>query len=425
MDCQPRNRITIHVPVTGSVDIKPVEAIICHPLHHKSNFRKQLGLAHVAYPGAQHMRGEHELGTFKLAERRGQRLRQAGRIIMQDVIDSTVHGLIHDDSHGPYSHITDWLVSNGHNERASQVVREMTDCVLMAGADPERIIRMILKQDPLGQLVSHPLLGVDKLDYLARDSYHTGINGMLDIGAFLDRVDYIDGKIVADAEIYQLVLSLLNHFWTMYDQVYYLDRVVIVERFMQRMISTLLGQTGEEPELAEEGLLSMVDSQLDVALQSAKNPVIREHYQRYLDGNVPVAAIVYQFDPYYRINWGNGRTVHQPASEEVFAERMRKPQLLHSLERDLEQALGLPKLSILVTPAAPKRRFEPPEIYFQTDFGILHMREMDSLEWSATLAKARRHARFYVAVDREYQQRVITPSAIKEVTDIVTRYANE
>ncbi|MEK7170944.1 MAG: hypothetical protein AAB774_01390 [Patescibacteria group bacterium] len=412
------------MPVTGSIDIKPVEAIINHPFHQKSNFRKQLGLAHVAYPGAQHMRGEHELGTYELAAQRGLRLQQAGRINGQDIVDSKVHGLVHDDSHGPYSHITDWLVSNGHNERATQVVQEMTDCILASGANPERIIHMILKQDPLGQLVSHPLLGVDKLDYLARDSYHTGINGMLDIGPFLDRVDYIDGKIVVDAEIYQLVLSLLNHFWTMYDQVYFLDRVVIVERFVQRMISGLLGQTGEEQEITEEGLLSMVDSQLDVALQSAKNPVIRKHYQRYLDGDVPVAAIVYQFDPYYRINWdSNGRTIHQPASDEVFAERMRKPQLLHLLERELEQALGLPKLSILVTPAAPKRRFEPPEIYFQTNSGVLHMRELDSLEWSAAQAKARRHARFYIAVDCEHQQRIVTPSAIKEVTDIVHRHA--
>jgi len=422
MDGRPRQQVII--PVTGSIDIKPVEAIINHPLHRKSYFRKQLGLAHVEYPGAQHMRAEHELGSYELAHRRAQRWFEAGMISKEDAIALRVLGLIHDDPHGPYSHITDPLVTNDHNERAAPIIEQMADAISQAGADPERIIKLMARKDPLAQGVLHTPLGVEKIDYLARDSYHSGIAGMLDVGPFLEYV-YFDGeKIVADVMIQQLVTSLVNHYWTMYDQCYYVQAVVIVERFMQRMISMLLGQYGGEAEISEDELIGMVDSELDVRLEFAKNPTVSADYQRYLNGEVPTVAILLQLDPHQKANWTPQQTVaHLPAGEEVFAERMRNPQLLSRLEAEIEKLVGLPGYSVLATPAAPKRRFQPPEIFFQTNGGVIHFRDLNPIEWSAALAKARAHARFYIATEREHQKKVSDPLTAQAIVEIITRYA--
>lgn len=421
---QPHQEIII--PVTGSVDTRSIQSIIQHRIHQRSYHRNQLGLVRIAYPGARHSRGEHELGSSQYAYERAQRLYEEGYLNKQDVIDCRVNALIHDDSHGPYSHITDPIVTKDHNLRAAPIILAMSEAIEEAGSDPERQVRMILKKDKLGTLVSDRQLGAEKIDYLARDSYHTGMGGMLNPRLFLHIVSFRDEQILVNAEMHQIVMALMSHHWTMYDRVYYFDRVVICERFMQRMISMLLGQFEEEPELTEEELLGMIDSQLDYRLQFAKNPIVVGHYQRYLDENIPVAAILLQLDPYQKIHWTPGESItHLSAPDEVFAERMRKPKLLYQLEREIETALGLPTLSILATPAAPKRRFEPPEILFQTNSGIEHLRDRDPLEWAATLAKARRHARFYIATDPEFRDKVSNPDVAREVASIVTRYANE
>lgn len=412
---------SVPLPISDTVNITRVLPIVDSEIFQRLRYRLQLGEVHVAYPGATHRRFEHCLCVGKLTWRRSRRWLEWNQIDNQDAIDLETYGFLHDIGHGPRSHITDPLVHIGHDERGISLIRELAPHIEQSGANVERIISMMRREDPLAQAVMHTPLGTDKLDYLARDAFHAGLEGRPDAGLFLDNTYYLNNQLVADVKIYDYVKLLMQFYWTMYSRVYYRTQVVTSERYIQRMIATMLGKTGGEPEFTEDELVNMTDSDLDYHLSHSQNPVIQDQYRIYMRRGQPIPAIIFQLEPFHEHNWrGSHAMLHCRAPESVLLTSiLQDPMVVDTIERRIEQWANLPENSVLLAPPRSVRRFEPQEIMFLTDSGVVSLETMDPELWAAQRLQANRYVHCYVATYRDYCQTLSTAAAANKILQII------
>ena len=132
---------------------------------------KQLGLISLIYPGATHTRFEHCVGTMNL----GSKLAEELGLTNDEIELIRASGLLHDIGHGPFSHVSEGVLSFPHEELTKYVVTEtsMRD-LLEEKFDVNEIVDIVNGKGDLGPIVSGEL-DVDRMDYLLRDSHNTGV----------------------------------------------------------------------------------------------------------------------------------------------------------------------------------------------------------------------------------------------------------
>jgi HD superfamily phosphohydrolase len=150
---------------------------------------KQLGLAYYVYPSAVHTRFEHSLGVMHLAGKVVDILRQYVQITDREKEIVQLAGLLHDVGHVALSHLTDYFleekgIGNCHEDRSVWIMRKINKRLgLLSRTEEDMIDKMIHgkyadeKKPYLFEIVSNSTCGVDvdRLDYLQRDLYHTGM----------------------------------------------------------------------------------------------------------------------------------------------------------------------------------------------------------------------------------------------------------
>ncbi len=232
----------INDPVFGFIKIPRglLYNIVQHPLMQRLNRINQLGLASVVYPGARHTRFQHSLGAFHLTSEAILSLQQKGNFIF----DSEAEGveaaiLMHDIGHGPFSHVLEHtLISGISHEDISllmmeQINRDMNGQLNLA-------IKIFKDEYPkhfLHQLISSQL-DMDRLDYLRRDSFYTGVTeGNIGSARIIKMLNVVDDALVVE---HKGIYSLENYLTTrrlMYWQVYLHKTAVACEKVL---VNTLL-----------------------------------------------------------------------------------------------------------------------------------------------------------------------------------------
>lgn len=170
----------INDPVFGFIKIPRgiLLSIIEHPLMQRLTRINQLGLASVVYPGARHSRFQHSIGAFHLTSEAIMTLLQKGNFIFDseaEAVEAAI--LMHDIGHGPFSHVLENTLICGISHEAislmmmEQINREMNYQLNLA----LQIFKNEYPKKFLHQLISSQL-DMDRLDYLRRDSFFTGVN---------------------------------------------------------------------------------------------------------------------------------------------------------------------------------------------------------------------------------------------------------
>jgi HD superfamily phosphohydrolase len=162
----------INDPIHGLIEITPLaKQIIDTPEFQRLRYIKQLGLSSYVYPSATHTRFEHSLGVYHLA-----------KLVVKDELIS-IAGLCHDLGHGPLSHTYEhWLRRKGinfnHEEMSLKVLDKLIDNNgIDIDGDDLKYIKRIMIGDGCGIICNKSnSLDVDKLDYISRDGYMTGID---------------------------------------------------------------------------------------------------------------------------------------------------------------------------------------------------------------------------------------------------------
>ena len=213
--------------------------IVKHPLMQRLSRIKQLGLASVVYPGAQHTRFQHSLGAFHLMSEAIVSLSQKGVFIFDSEAEAVQAAiLMHDIGHGPFSHVLEnTLISDITHEEISLMMMEQINAEMQGKLN---LALKIFKDDYpkrfLHQLISSQL-DMDRLDYLRRDSFFTGvIEGNIGSARIIKMLNVVDDQLVVDSKgIYSIENFLISR-RLMYWQVYLHKTAVGYEKILVNLL---------------------------------------------------------------------------------------------------------------------------------------------------------------------------------------------
>ena len=248
----PYERKIINDPVFGFINIPKglLYDIVRHPLLQRLTRIKQVGLSSVVYPGAQHTRFQHSLGAFYLMSEAITQLTSKGNFIFDSEAEAVQAAiLLHDIGHGPFSHVLeDTIVQGVSHEEISLMLMERMNKEM--NGQLSLAIQIFKDEYPkrfLHQLVSGQL-DMDRLDYLRRDSFYTGVTeGNIGSARIIKMLDVADDRLVIESKGIYSIENFLTARRLMYWQVYLHKTSVAYER---RLISTLL----RAKELASQGV---------------------------------------------------------------------------------------------------------------------------------------------------------------------------
>src|SRR5690606_34229651 len=170
--------------------------IIEHPSFQRLRRIAQMGMASMVYTGVNHTRFAHALGATHLMMRAIQSLKSKGVDISNEEAEAAcVAILCHDMGHGPFSHALDFQLLPQHHE---QLTLEMMKSLALEFGEPIELAIQIFTghyhKTFLHELVSSQL-DVDRLDYLARDSFYSGVaEGVVGTSRIIEMLDVVDNR---------------------------------------------------------------------------------------------------------------------------------------------------------------------------------------------------------------------------------------
>jgi len=226
-----KNRGFIKDPVHGYIRINKIERAIIdsYPVQRLRRIR-QLAGSEFVYPAANHTRFEHVLGAMYLAGVLGEAL--PVELTTRQKQELRLAALLHDIGHGPFSHVFEPLMirhlGKTHEDLVPWLVAEteISSKLEKAGLNPKSIGQLAIgrlgdKRRPFLDQVISSSVDVDKMDFLVRDSFHTGAGyGSIDVNRLLYTMDVLDGNLAVDgtavATLESFLLARLESFRTVY-----------------------------------------------------------------------------------------------------------------------------------------------------------------------------------------------------------------
>lgn len=243
----------INDPIYGFIQI-PNEllfTLIEHPYYQRLRRIKQLGMTYLVYPGAIHTRFHHALGAMHLAGEAIEVLRWKGHEITEEEATGVLIAvLLHDVGHGPFSHALESSLVAGisHEDISAIIMKKLND---EFGGKLDTAIEIFNNRYPkkfLHQLVSGQL-DMDRLDYLSRDSFFTGVSeGVISYDRIIKMLDVANDNLVVEAKgIYSIEKFIIAR-RLMYWQVYLHKTVLAAESVLVNILKRAkeLALMGEE-----------------------------------------------------------------------------------------------------------------------------------------------------------------------------------
>ena len=221
-------------PIYGFITVPHplVLKLIDHKWFQRLRYIKQLGLSHLVYPGALHTRFHHALGAMHLMGLAIDVLRSKGHDISEEeALGAAVAILLHDVGHGPFSHALEHsLVQGIDHEAISALVMDRLNDEFDGKLDLGiKIFRDQYPRRVLHQLVSSQL-DVDRMDYLNRDSFYTGVSeGVIGGDRIIKMLELVDDKLVVEEKAIYSIEKFIVARRLMYWQVYLHKTVVACE----------------------------------------------------------------------------------------------------------------------------------------------------------------------------------------------------
>ncbi len=228
-------------PVYGFVSLNHdlLYEIIQHPIFQRLRRIKQLGLTDLVYPGAIHTRFHHAIGAMHLMSVALDNLRKKGIDISdEEYLASQVAILLHDIGHGPFSHtLESTILENVSHEQLSLLLMEQFNQEF--GGNLRLAIDIFTgnySRKFLHQLVSSQL-DVDRLDYLSRDSFYTGVSeGSIGVTRIINMLAVVKNELVVEEKGIYSIENFLNARRLMYWQVYLHKATVSAEKMLGNAI---------------------------------------------------------------------------------------------------------------------------------------------------------------------------------------------
>ncbi len=247
--CLASNKI-FNDPIYGFISVP--NGILMQVIEHRYFQRlrriKQLGLTHYVYPGAVHTRFNHALGAYHLMTEALYHLQQKGHEISREEMEAAQLAiLLHDIGHGPFSHVLEHSLVNVHHETITLWIMEALNkefngklnlaIELFKGHHPKKFLHQLISSQ----------LDVDRLDYLKRDSFYTGVvEGNIGIDRLIMMMDIVDNSLVLEEKAIYTIEKFLSSRRIMYLQVYLHKTAMVAEKMLKQLLQQISSQYENE-----------------------------------------------------------------------------------------------------------------------------------------------------------------------------------
>lgn len=238
---QPIKRKIINDPVYGFITVNHplIFSIIAHPYYQRLRRIQQMAMAQMVYPGAVHTRLHHSLGAYHLMCNAVAELRSKGvEITTEEEIAVKAAILLHDIGHGPFSHALEHVLVKGvHHEQLSlQIMHRMNEEL-----DGQLTLAIQIFTDQYHKPFLHQLisgqLDVDRMDYLSRDSFYSGVSeGVIGYDRILKMLVVHEGQLLVEEKGIYSVEKFLVARRQMYWQVYLHKTVLAAEKMLVKIL---------------------------------------------------------------------------------------------------------------------------------------------------------------------------------------------
>lgn len=223
-------------PVHGFIHVSNQTAlkILNHPWFQRLRRISQLGLSHYVYPGAVHNRFIHALGAYHLMDKALNTLDKKGVFLMEEERTAgKLAILMHDIGHGPFSHALENTILDVHHEDITKAMLMHLNEEFRGGLEfANEIFNKKSFRPFLHQLVSGQL-DVDRMDYLSRDSFYSGVSeGVIGYDRILEMLNVVDGNLVVEEKAIYSIEKFLVARRLMYWQVYLHKTVISAEMML-------------------------------------------------------------------------------------------------------------------------------------------------------------------------------------------------
>jgi hypothetical protein len=286
-------------PVFGFIKIKRglLYDIVQHPFFQRLNRINQLGLASVVYPGARHTRFQHSLGAFHLMSEAIKSLTEKGVYIFDSEAEAVQAAiLMHDIGHGPFSHVLENTLIHGIShedislmmmEQINRDLKEQLNLAISIFKDeyPNKIFHQLISSQ----------LDMDRLDYLRRDSFYTGVTeGNIGSARIIKMLNVADDKLVVDSKGIYSIENYLTTRRLMYWQVYLHKTAVGYEKVLVNTLqrAKYLARHGQEV-FATPALAYFLENDID-AEWFALHPETLQMYAELDDSDIWSALKVWK-----------------------------------------------------------------------------------------------------------------------------------
>jgi len=266
-------------PVYGFITVPRgiVLNLIEHPYFQRLQRIRQLGLSHYIYPGAVHSRFHHALGAYHLMTSTLHNLKLKGIPISTEEFQAAqIAILLHDIGHGPFSHVLEHtIVSVPHEEMTLRMMEELN---LEFDGALDLAIKLFKNEYPrpfLQQLISSQL-DMDRLDYLNRDSFFTGVaEGVIGYDRLILMMDVVDNQLVIEEKAIYSIEKFLTSRKIMYLQVY-MHKTALSAESMLILFLDLIRKSKNKPNVSAALNFFLQNNEFDSTLEGQK--ILIENY---------------------------------------------------------------------------------------------------------------------------------------------------
>jgi len=299
---QVNKRKIFNDPVYGFISIPDalIFDLIEHPWIQRLRRIKQLGLTHLVYPGALHTRFHHSLGAMHLITKAIAELRLKGHEISdKEATAAAAAILLHDIGHGPYSHaLENSIVTGIGHEKISLLFMKQLNRQFNGNLD--LAIQIFEDKHPkhfLNKLISSQF-DMDRLDYLKRDSFFTGVSeGIINYERLLNMIEVLNDNLVIEAKGIYSVEKFITARRLMYWQVYLHKTVLVSEFMLMRLLKRAKELRMAGDELFATPALEFFLSQQISEQQFEENPQVLNHFAQLDDFDIFTSMKVWMTHP--------------------------------------------------------------------------------------------------------------------------------